>query len=140
DSARVLLQVEAPGTAERQLRTHPRPHLRDLVLQPVAGDVMDEDLAPLGLERGADRAGARERAAEEERLMLVDPCLVALVAAKVVEARDHEAGAAARPEPRIDLVEPPGARLDRQEMDQALHEAREEPRVIDHGGASRLLM
>src|SRR5690606_34048739 len=98
------------------------------------------NLPPLDLERGADRPGPGERTAAQQRLVLPDPRLVALVAAEVIEARDHEAGAPARPQPRIDLVQAPGARLDRQEVDQALDQAREEPRVVERGGPRRLLV
>src|SRR5690606_8547516 len=55
EPARILLQVEAVGTALGELRAHPRPHSRDLVLQAGTIDVMGQDLAPLGLERVADR-------------------------------------------------------------------------------------
>src|SRR5690606_28654126 len=124
DPARVLLEIEAGRAALRQLGPHARAHAYHLVLELRAVDVARQDLAPLGLERVANRLRSRQSAAPEQRLMLEHPGLLALVAPEVLEARDHQARPPVGAEPRVDLVQPARARLDRQEVDQALHEPR----------------
>ena len=84
DAASVLLQSNRLTLAERQLRAHPRAHPRYLAVQLRAIDVRDQNFTADSLELGADLARARERTAAQQRLMLPDPCLAALIA---LEAR-----------------------------------------------------
>src|SRR5216110_1891965 len=72
--------------------------------------------------------------------MLPDPGFGLLVAAETVKARHEETGAPARPQPRVDLVQLARARLNREIVNQALHEPRKEPLVVERRRAVGLLL
>ena len=86
------------------------------------------------------RARARERAAAQQRLVLPYPRVLRLIVPKPFEARHEQPGSAARPQARVDLVQSPRARLNRQEVNQALHEAAEEALVVERRIAVGLLL
>ena len=71
--------------------------------------------------------------------MLPSPSLAALVVTERPDPGDEHAALAARPQPRVDLVEPTGARMYGEDVHDALCETHEEELVIERSFATGLL-
>src|SRR5215471_1950249 len=72
--------------------------------------------------------------------MLPGPGFPPLVIRECLDARDQQSSLAARTQPHVDLIEPPGRGVHGEQVNDALREPHEEQLVVDRPGAARLLV